>query len=424
MLTTVDRSAQAYYQIYRGSTLLLKVSGAEIASCELPTLAQDIRDLTRNGIRVILCFGGGEQIDQHWQRHHPGEERVKIDGVAVTHDAHLQDGVLPAHEEIRTVLARLLPTITLLPPPAIHCTFLDREKYDLVGQPSSIEIPQSATLMGAGFVGEVDGTTVNVNADDVARAIVAQQREQLRGAVLLTPKGGVCDRRGNLVPLLTRQSLATVLSGEHPSIRVDGGMRKKLKEVDAMLPEVGKVAITKISKLRDEITQWRGSGTLCIDEMQLELGQMLAIEDGIFDAVYEEYVRRGIFRQRSREELRTLRQHHWMLRAKNSPLGGCSLVPTGDGWDELSVLWADLSGNGVAERVIREALQRAGSVDVYALSTQQEVVSLFERCGFHSHGDVRSLLVSPTVWLPHPLLSYNTAARNPTLVTRRHSASP
>lgn len=407
MLSGINRQANAYDSLYHGQTLALKVSGAEIESADFPKLASDITSLNENGVNIALVFGGGEQINRKF-----GRPRPKVDGVAVTNDDVLRNGVLPAYDDIRRKLAEALPHGVLLEPKDLRCDFHPDTAYGLVGIPKDIVLPDAKLVM-TGFVGSVDGVLTNVNADDIARLLVEQYSDRIEELLFLTNAGGVVDAEGRVVSLLTEKRIDALLAGTDGYITVDGGMKKKMIEVRRALEKIAKVVITKTSGLQDEIEKWMGSGTLCVDSRELTTSPMRYIEEPIFDEMYAAYVAQDIFRPRSPEELVKLKTHHQMLRANHSPLGGLSLVPRGD-WVELSGLWAGCIGNGIGQMLLESALKEAGRRKLYAVSANQDSIGAFTASGlFRDLGPVsRAKSVLPPD-APKELRDYDTTNRDP-----------
>ena len=412
MLNSIQREAQAYDTIYKGRTLVLKVSGAEIDGEDFPVLVSDIRFLTQKGVRIVLAFGGGDQISTHY-----GKPREKIDGVAVTTLEVLTQGVLPAYAEIRAKLEYALPEGICIEPEALRCDLHDDTRFGLVGMPKEIVLPEN-DLSFVGFVGDSEGQRVNVNADDIAMQIVRQYRAQIEEIIFLTSTGGIQDHNGQVVPLLTEKRIDKILRGQDDEITVDGGMLKKVREIRNALNVIAKVVMTKTSGLRDEIEHWMGSGTLSINGAMLTGSPIRDIEKPIFGRIYEQNVALGIFRPRTSEEIDELTAHHHMLRAGNSPLGGFSLIPKG-AWIELSTLWAGTIGNGLGQMLIDAAASEAGDRKMYALSRADDAIRAFERnCNFHSLGKLSEALHPRPNDVPEPLFAY-PGTGNPRLFIKK-----
>lgn len=372
MLSTVHRESQAYDEIYKGRTLILKVSGSEIEGNDFPVLIDDIRFLTKKGVRIVLVFGGGDQISRHY-----GKPRQKIDGVAVTTAEVLHLGVLAAYEDIRRKLQDALPEGMMAEPETLQTSLHPDKRFGLVGIPQNIVLPD-ARLSFVGFVGDAEGQRLNVNADDIAMQIVRQYREQIEEVIFLTNTGGIRNKNGEIVPLLTEKRIDRILRGEDEEINVDGGMLKKVQEIRSALDRIAKVVVTKTAGLRNEIEHWMGSGTLSINSQALVRSPIREIEYPIFDQMYQWNVQSNVFRARAPEEIDMLKLHHVVLRAGNSPLGGFSLIPHGE-WTELSTLWAGTIGNGIGQMLIDGAVTEVGNRKMFALCRAEDAIRAFEK---------------------------------------------
>src|SRR6185436_18495611 len=108
-----------------------------------------------------------------------------------------------------------------------------------------------------------------------------------------------------------------------------------------------------------EIVRWRGSGTMCVDTNQLTLAPLQEDEYPIFREVYEAYVAENKFRRRSERELDQISRRHQLLRAKNSPIAGFSLIEHENSWLEFCAWWAQYKGDGFGPRVLDAACQQA-----------------------------------------------------------------
>jgi acetylglutamate kinase len=124
------QSAKAYHNLNRGKELLVKVSGAELIDEAFEKLAAAIHTLVRDDIRIILAYGGGEQIDTAWKTQHT-EPRPKRGGMGITTEEVLRHAVVPAAEQVRDQLQREFKSMHILAPEDIRCALL--ENYGLVG---------------------------------------------------------------------------------------------------------------------------------------------------------------------------------------------------------------------------------------------------------------------------------------------------
>ena len=403
----------------------MKASGKEFLPETFPNLVESLRLFIAKGMKITLVFGGGEQIDREWKKKH-AEPRPKIDGIGVTNEALLNDAVLPAFEDIRQQLHSALPELTILGSKNLGCKM--DENRGLVGIPERLDAVISLTDTAIGFVGNVEGHQVNVNADDATQFLVDKFGDHFNEIIMLTDLGGVVDmqRGGRLVPLILSGGINE--DGSHKSLDVTGGMRKKLLSVRGILPHTGKVAITNSANLPKEVEDWRGGGTLCVQEDQMKCSSMRDEEREIFLSVFEEFAGQGYFRERTGQELDKVIDHHRILRIMNSPLGGFSLVPREGDWAELEVLWSGYMGNGVGDHLIQNAIRLFGEMDcskMFLLSTLTKnddenqhalIRKKFLNSGFILSGRISDLLKADSD-IPIECASYDTSERDPYLFT-------
>lgn len=157
---------------------------------------------------------------------------------------------------------------------------------------------------------------------------------------------------------------------------------------------------------------------ICIDDTKMRTSRLKPSEEAIFDAVCNILVAKNIFRARTPEELRALKAHHYVLRIKDFPLGGFSLIPQDDGWYELSALWSGQLGNGIGKRLVESAKQKAKKDGrrLYALSTVQKLIPLFTGGGMTFVGTLSKLQAKGMpLDFPSSLREYDTSARDPNL---------
>ncbi len=432
MLATLRKPDNVYYDLYEGRTLLVKVSGKEIASPEsLNRIVDAIRSFVRNGIQVVFVYGGGVQIDREWNAKHPGEPRPKVDGVGLVDQQIMEEAVIPAWQGIDTVLREVFPDAGFVSQAQLVSKITDAggdyseaELLDI--QVDLREALSREPLQIIGFVGadpeahaRGEYANTNINADAVVSHISAKCHDFIDEVLLVTETGGVQDIDGKVVPLLTKSAIVQILAGEHLKIKATGGMLKKLQEALAMLENVDKVAIIGSSGVQKEIEYWAGSGTLCVNEDKGTFSQASEHELSVFDQVYTDLAAKGIFRQRSAEELAVLKAHHHVLRIQNSPLAGISLVPVDDEWSEFSALWSGYLKNGIGTMLItriKELIASSGK-KVFALTNSDGGKRFFERAGFVCHGSITEVQAAPPFSLPKPLRDYQVAGgRDPSFV--------
>lgn len=253
-------------------------------------------------------------------------------------------------------------------------------------------------------------------ADDVVSAVAAHCAGSIDEVMMVTETGGVLDDKNKVVPLLSTATIDEILAGRHPDIHVKGGMLKKLKEVREMLRHVAKVSIT--DDPQKEIENWRGRGTLCIDEKELAFEPATEQDTAIFRQAHADLAKEGKFRPRTETELAEAALHHFCLKIDDAPLAGLSLIPRGREWLELACLWSSYRKNGIASSIVLEALEEAQGHKIYALTGEENAQRLFERMQFVAHGRLKQLQERPSFPLPKALRDYDVDTRNPFVFSR------
>lgn len=256
---------------------------------------------------------------------------------------------------------------------------------------------------------------------EMANSLVERFGAEINEVLLVNQQGGVRDSLGRLIPLLTLNSIRRILAGEHPSFkRITADLRSQLEQVAALLPSVEKVTLISPTGLKSEITQWRGSGTMCIDATQLTLAPLREEEYPIFRRVHESFVAENKFRVRSERELEEVARCHQILKAKNSPLAGYSLLEHEPPWLEFCVWWAQYRGDGFGARVLDAARQQAQERGrrIFALSTEQDAIENLERHCFQNLGRISQLDRSGRTDLPEAVRHYDTNVRDPELLVQ------
>ncbi|MFM2095741.1 MAG: hypothetical protein RIS70_2865 [Planctomycetota bacterium] len=275
----------------------------------------------------------------------------------------------------------------------------------------------------------------NEQLEEMACSLIDRFGSQINEIILINHDGGVRDKRGWIAPLLTGSSIEKILAGQHPDFRaVTKDLRGQLTQVLSLLPKVGKISLISPTGLKGEIVRWRGSGTMCVDSKQLNLSPLQDSEMPIFREVYEAYVAENKFRRRSERELQSVGRCHQILRAKNSPIAGFSLVEHTAPWLELSVWWAQYKGDGFGTRVLDAAKQQAAARGrrLFALSTEDDAIEILTRCGFRNLGRISAITARqpypPDLQdlpdLPNSVRNYDNSTRDPFILVEGSPARP
>ncbi len=261
-----------------------------------------------------------------------------------------------------------------------------------------------------------------------AVSLVHEQRERIHDVFFVRKSGGLREGK-KTVSLIDDESVRKILTGTHDCISADDDMLRILQSVEAMLPTVGKVVVT--DDVVREIDEWDGAGSLFYDRKFLGQGPLKKSEWPIIDAIIAKYVTEGIFRRRSGPELVTAKEHHRVLRVKDSPLSGFTLYPHSDGTLEFSLFWSGHTGNGAGKIAARhigpEALRMQEGkdcVNVFSL-TSEGLIPFHVAAGFTYRGKVSD--VRHNASMPAYVQSYSEPDRDPhvlTMALARDGATP
>jgi len=389
-----------FNELYKGKKILIKLSGAEIADPNFETVVKDIKALIADQIKIILVFGGGNQIDAEWQKKGHTEPRPKENGVGISSPEVMYDGVLPAHESVLAKLKKYFENVdqvSFLETDQIKGEIKDFEKSGFTGTPTEIPLQGDKKLQIVGFVGETEeGEKLNINADEVVTKIIEQQKKQIIEVIFATQTGGIQDTEKNIVPTISNKKIPCILENNHPEIEVDGGMLKKVKEAQKILEHVNKVAITNLKGIYDEITKLSGSGTLLLN---LEKSKIVPLNNSeIFDLQYAEKIKSKEWLPRTKAKIDELKQNHFVLSINESPLGGFSLLEkeieiSDQKTDVLSFecWWADAKQNGIGLHLLKHAMQIAENQEkTFAMFTKLNFDIFADKLGLKKYPEIKS----------------------------------
>lgn len=388
-----------FNEVYKNQTILLKLSGAEIANQNFKTLVKDVKALIADQTKFILVFGGGNQIDNEWKSKGHLDDRPKKDGVAITTPEVMNDAVLSAYTAIQNILKKdfeHIDQVSFISPYDVKAQIKDYEKMGLTGEPTNIPIDFDKKLQVIGFVGATEkGEKLNINADEIVSKIVEENYDKIIEVIFVTTTGGVEDIDGNIVSTISDTKLPSIIAGEEEKIVAVGGMKKKLIEAKKILKHINKVAITNIDGIYDEITKVQGSGTLLfgLDNAELEPLQ----KGSIFDIEYQLNVESGNWCSRSPKDYEVCKKNHFTLNINKSPLGGFSLTEKPFLLDltttglSFECWWSDTKQNGVGINLLEKAINMAKKANMpLSLYTKKDLSKYAEAFGLTKHGSIKS----------------------------------
>lgn len=247
---------------------VLKIGGA-ILTNELEDLALSLSFLNRLGLYPVVLHGAGPQLNEILEN--AGVVPDYIDGIRITDAKTLQIArrvFLQENLKLTSALERLGTRARPIPTGVFSATYLDKEKYGLVGKITSVDKTPIEAAIRAGclpiltsLAETADGQMLNVNAD-VAAGELARVLEPMK-IVYLNEKGG-------LFHGVTGKKLDTInLDEEYDSLMKESwvkyGTKLKLREIKELLdtlPRTSSVAIISADMLQKELFTDSGAGTL------------------------------------------------------------------------------------------------------------------------------------------------------------------
>ncbi len=274
-----------YRNLFQGQLFIVKASGRIITDKKSrENLISNIKELTDDGIKILLIYGGGESIDIAMDE--AGRTPLKVEGRRISSEIDIKiikktlAGDLGFKLSESLVKAKLSATVLNALPP--HWTTAKRrKKHDGITRfdgtlenidSDAIREHFSATNLAVCpcLAFTKNGTALNINADNVA--IQLASKTKANKLVLLTNIDGV---------MVNNKVQSYLTSGEIEELIKDGtvkdGMQVKLENcIDALRNGVKRVHILngfKKDVLRNEIYTSEGMGTMIIRENEKETYQ-------------------------------------------------------------------------------------------------------------------------------------------------------
>lgn len=282
-----------YRRMFRGTLFIIKAGGRVITDDKTrANLLSNIQELNKDGIDVLLIYGGGHAIDDAMKE--AGRTPVKIDGRRITSEDDIKIVKQVMAGDLGYRIAETMHDIGLdgavlnaIPPLWAH--FKRRPKKEGItrfdGEITGVnkdsikdyyEGPRFTAMPCLGIL--EDGVTLNINADNVAIAVATGIKATK--LILLTDVDGVLINGEKASVLTGRQTEQLIADGI-----VTGGMQVKLENcIAALRSGVKRVHIingfTK-DALKKEVYTKEGIGTMIIRHKnkklyELELGKKAA----------------------------------------------------------------------------------------------------------------------------------------------------
>lgn len=265
------REVRTYLQQFSRSSggcfAVIKVGGAIVAE-QAEILGENLALLQALGLKPLVVFGAGPQLDARLSAAGIGTERV--DDLRVTSAKAVS---IVAEEVAATGLALIDAMAShgargvLAPPALVQAEMLDGARYGRVGAAKTIYQPALKQLLHADAVPlvgciaqDAEGRLLNVNADDIAREVARTVVPQK--IVFLTRTGGLLDGDDQIIDSINLASDYNRLSQED---YIHSGMALKLQQIKRLLDELpssSSVSITDARAMMRELFTHSGDGTL------------------------------------------------------------------------------------------------------------------------------------------------------------------
>lgn len=324
---------------------VVKVGGGIIED-QLEELAASLAFLWHLGLFPIVLHGAGSQLDQALLE--AGVATHKLDGLRVTDEATMavvRPVVYRTNRRLVEALERHGVRAQGIQHGVFSCNYLNRERYGLVGEVSSVELEAIRDTVNAGILPVVTclgesaaGQVLNINADIAARELVwAIAPHKI---LFVTPTGGLLNGNGELISAI---SLTEDFSNLMQRDWVHSGMRLKLKQIEQLLqplPPSASVSITSVGNMAKELFTHEGAGTL------IRKGERIFKLDSVADD------QRGVIRELLEESFsRKLRAGYF---------------------DSLKLQTILLASSGRAAAIITEGRDGIAYLDKFAVTPQAQ----------------------------------------------------
>ncbi len=296
------KNMKEFYQAkYKGSLFVVKAGGRVITDdAARASLLEDIKNLTDNGIKVLLVYGGGHAIDdalnaagiaprKHEGRRITGVKEIKIVKQVLSADLGYKISSTMAALELNGLCLNGVPAswINITPRP--------RDNEDNFGYDGTISAVHGehirplfdrANFIATPCLGITQKNGVNINADNVAVALA--EGCVARKLIFLSDVDGVLVD-GKVAPFITDKEIPALIENG----TVTGGMQVKLENcLHAMQNGVRRIHLLdgfRHNALTHEIYESEGPATMIIREQDREAYlSEIALEKAI-EAQYKQH---------------------------------------------------------------------------------------------------------------------------------------
>jgi len=359
-----------YLDIYKESWkyLVIKISWTFLENEDFSLFASYLLELKQKKIPLILVYGWWDQITKNYFQTTGKTRKRWDDGINITSKCLLDNGVIPAYNEIGEKLKNALweSNIHIFQKEDIFCKSLENawEVWCVESFKKSFQ-EDKINIIPFVWVSCDDITKVlNINADDIVPEIVRFVKGEVSNILYLTGAWWLKNKDWKIVSFLTKKKLEKILHEWDESICFDGQMRKKLQSIlDCINNGSSKATIVDMIGLKWELEGF-WTGTMIVD---LEKAKFKPLEKReLFDFIYKEKVGKGEWRERTKEEKDEIFQNYQVLEIKGTILWWYALMdnPSWDG-KVLECFFAGKEGGWIG-RLLWEQIKKNGIIYAYS----------------------------------------------------------
>lgn len=222
------------------------------------------------------------------------------------------------------------------------------------------------------------------NSEEISEIINGVQKK-IDQLIIFEPAGGILDTQGKIISFLPHDGLANILA-EQEKASIPPDSLALLTKIGGILPNVPKVAVVSAKNFPQEMESPLGAGTMVANIADAALEKMSFGDGVIFDRVYEQYTKDGIWKPRTPEEIAELKKNHQLLKKGNLVLGGFSASPRGEGWLEISNFWSQYAGNGLGKLLGVKILESFPKIFLFCGAANEKGLEFFTKIGLKNLG--------------------------------------
>ena len=312
-----------------------------IGGADFDSFAQYIKELKSSWIPIILVYWWWSQITSKYKELIKKDRPKWKDWSNYTSKLLIRKGVNPAYKELKK---KLEDTFWIENINAFDKGYILWDQITQLWEVWTVKSflkpfsKDKINIVPFVWMNESTWCTLNINADDVVNKIVTELKDKISNIIFLTWTWWVNNKKGELISFLTAEKVKKIVDWKDEHIEVNWWMQKKLKIIQNLLENwISKVAITKLSALKEEVEWLAGSWTMIIDLNKAKLSK-LSNED-LFKMIYEKYVNEWCWKKRETpEEIINLYNNYFVLEVDWTVIWWYALNDCEVNWEKWKLL--------------------------------------------------------------------------------------